>query len=82
MRPDVLMMLAEGRADATRRQIPPPYVAHLAPKRASRLRQELADLGSAFGIPFSSVPDHREDEEVWEYLGIVLDDIHVYARSS
>jgi hypothetical protein len=77
---DVLFMLAEGRADMVRKGIVPPYVAHLLPKRAAKLRAELLHLGAVFGVPFARVPDHREDDEKWFYMGIVLEDIHVYER--
>ncbi len=79
---DVLFMIAEGRADAMTRGVKPPYVAHLLPKRADKLRRELARFGATFGVPFTSVPHHRDDEETWLYLGIVLDDVHVYSRLS
>lgn len=77
---DVLFMIAEGRADAMTRGVHPPYVAHLLPKRAAKLRLELARFGTTFGVPFTAVPHHRNDAETWRYLGIVLDDVHVYAR--
>lgn len=80
VRPDVLLGLAAGRADLVARNIEPPYVVNLPPKRASRLEREMKDLGAPFGFPLAeNVPDPRE-EGTWRYLGIVLGDVHVYGR--
>lgn len=77
----VLDTIADGRADAIRSGIKPPYVAHLPPKRFARLMMEIAHFGACFGLPLDGfVPDHREDDYVWIYLGIVLSDVHVYGR--
>lgn len=75
-----LEALAESRAqnEAAGRQ--PPYITHLRPRRAMRLKAELRSIGVSFGIPFGSPPPPREPEEEWAYLGIVLGDVHVYER--
>ena len=77
----VLETIIDGRAALVRGGKEPPFVVHLPPKRAARLRNELSSIGVAFGIPFDRhVPDPREDGEEYEYFGLVLEDVHVYGR--
>lgn len=77
----VLETIIDGRAELVRDGRDPPFVVHLPPKRATRLRHELDSLGVSFGIPFGlEVPDPRDDGEEWKYYGLVLTDVHVYGR--
>lgn len=81
MRLLVLETIALGRADMVTRRLTPPYVVHLPPKRAARLRAELASIGVPFGIPLGvDVPEPRDDGEAWFYFGTVLGDVHVWGR--
>ena len=82
MRPDVLVGIAKGRADLISEGKEPPFSAHLPPRRAARLRREMEVLGVSFGIALSGryVPEPREDEYEWIYLGIILSDVHVFER--
>lgn len=77
----VLETILESRTALVANEAKPPYVCHLPPKRAARLRRELESLGTPFGLPLSGfVPAPREPEEEWSYMGIVLGDVHVYGR--
>lgn len=81
MKLTVLEAILEGRADLERRGLEPPYVCHLGPKRATRLRAELRSLRAAFGIPLGGfVPDPKEEGE-YLYLGLILGDVHVFVES-
>jgi hypothetical protein len=76
----VLETIAQSRASLIANGQDPPFVVHLPPKRTAHLQAELKWLGVHFGIPLSGyVPFAREDAD-YEYLGIVLNDVHVYTR--
>lgn len=78
----VLETIMEGLGAALASGKEQPYVCHLPPRRAERLKKELASMGCHFAIPIGTdVPDPREGDD-WTYLGIVLDVVHVFARSS
>jgi hypothetical protein len=77
---DVLLGIARGRAELVMNKRDAPYIVHLSGRKAKALRRELDDLGVGFGIPLGCfVPDPRDDEG-WTYLGIILDDVHVYEK--
>ena len=77
----VLETIVDSRSQRIRERGKPPFIVHLAPKRAERLVEEMASIGAHFGIPLGHVvPDPREDEYEWKYLGLVLGDCHVFAR--
>lgn len=77
----VLETIIDGRSSLARGGKGPPYVVHLTPKRAARLRQEMSSIGVPFGLPLAGeVPDSREDGEDYEYFGLILSDVHVYGR--
>lgn len=74
----VLLSIAHKRATLLGRERYPPYVIYLSRTKAKWLRLELETLASAFGVPLGQqVPEPRDDRG-WEYLGIVLSDVHVY----
>lgn len=77
----VLETIVDSRCERIRERGKPPFIVHLAPKRAERLKLEMASIGAHFGIPIGqAVPDPREDEYEWQYLGVLLGDCHVFAR--
>ncbi len=79
---EFLLRIAEGRAKLVNDNHDPPFIVHLTAKKADVLRDELGSLGVGFGIPLGmAVPDPRDDEG-WRYLGVILDDVHVYERAN
>jgi hypothetical protein len=83
LRLQVLEQIIDGRLALERQELPPPYVCHLPPKRSARLVAELKSIGVPFGLPLSGgVPDPKDDYYAWRYLGVVLEDVHVYAREA
>lgn len=76
----VLHALAEGRAKLEQESGSRVRVAFMSKRRGDQLREELTSLGVHFGIPLNGVIPHAREEGEWTYLGIVLDDVHVFAR--
>jgi hypothetical protein len=82
MRPDILIHLAEGRAELVARGKTPPFVAFLLPKRAMKLCRELHEMKIPFGLPLGlPLIEPRDDGNHWIYFGTILCDVHVYGRS-
>lgn len=76
----VLNALAEGRAKLEHESGARVRVAFMSKRRGDQLCEELASLGAHFGIPLNGVVPHNREDGEWRYLGIVLDDVHVFAR--
>lgn len=77
----VLVKIAEDRANLERAGKKAPYVIYLQRRRAIMLRAEMALLKCYFGLPMDGyVPEPKYDDVEWIYWGLVLDDVHVWAR--
>ena len=76
----VLEAIASGRAKLEAANGARVRVAYLSRRRANELREELDGLGVYFGIPLGRAVPHAPEEGEWFYLGLVLDDVHVFAR--
>lgn len=79
---EILVGIAMGRAELVAKNMDPPFIVHLPPKRALKLVAELRELNVSFGLPLTGfVPDPKEDDNEWIYFGTILSDVHVYARA-
>lgn len=77
----MLARIVAGRHDLIEHGENPPFLVRLPRRDARSLRQELDDMGASFGVPFCVPMSTKQDPSDWKYIGLILEDVHVYEKA-